>query len=68
MVLAQLASGYDLIHWVLIAIVLAGIIGIALVVIRQAGVAIPGWVIQIFWIVLAVVVAVIAIRFLAGLL
>ncbi len=67
MILAQLQE-YTLIHWVLVAIVVAGIIGIALVVVRQAGIAIPGWVIQILWIVLAVVVAVVAIKFLAGLL
>lgn len=66
MTLAQVGQ-YTLIQWVIIAIVLAGIIGIALVVVRQAGIAIPGWVVQILWIVLAVVVAVVAIKFLAGL-
>ncbi len=67
MMFAQLATSYTLIQWIIIAIVFAGIVGIALVVIRQAGIAIPGWVIQILWIVLAVVVAVVAIKFLAGL-
>ena len=67
MIFAQLATSYTLIQWIIIAIVFAGIIGIALVVIRQAGIAIPGWVINILWIVLAVVVAVVAIKFLAGL-
>ncbi len=67
MILAQYVAGsYDLIHLVVVGIVIAGIVGIALVVIRQAGIAIPGWVIQILWIVLAVVVAVVAIKFLAG--
>lgn len=67
MPLAQLAAGsYDLIHIIIVCIVLAGIIGIFLVVIRQAGINIPGWVLTILWIVLAVVVAVIAIKFLAG--
>ncbi len=67
MILAQIAE-YTLIHWVLVAIVIAGVIGIMLVVVRQAGIDIPGWIIQILWIVLAVVVAVVAIKFLAGLL
>ena len=67
MILAQYAAGSDLIHWIIVAIVCAGIIGIALVVIRQAGIAIPEWIITILWIVLAVVVAVVAIKFLAGL-
>lgn len=66
MILAQIAGSYTLIQWIIIAIVLAGIIGIALVVIRQAGITLPSWVVQILWIVLLVVVAVIAIKFLAG--
>ncbi len=67
MILAQIAE-YTLIHWILVCIVVAGIIGIFLVVVRQAGIEVPGWIIQILWIVLAVVVSVIAIKFLAGLL
>ncbi len=67
MILAQAAS-YSLVQWIVIAIVLAGIIGIALIAIRAAGIEIPGWVIQILWIVLVVVVAVVAIKFLAGML
>ncbi len=66
MILAQVAS-YTLIHWIIVAIVVAGIIGIALVVIRQTGIVIPDWVITIFWIVLVVAVAIVAIKFLAGL-
>ncbi len=65
MILAQIA-GYGLIQWVIVAIVLAGIIGIAMVVVRQTGIGVPDWVFQILWIVLVVVVAVVAIRFLAG--
>ncbi len=65
MILAQIA-GYGLIQWVIVAVVLAGIIGIAMVVVRQTGIGVPDWVFQILWIVLVVVVAVVAIRFLAG--
>jgi len=66
-IIAQVGTSYTLIQWIVIVIVIAGIIGIALVVVRQAGISIPGWVVQILWIVLAVVVAVVAIKFLAGL-
>jgi uncharacterized protein (DUF983 family) len=58
--------GGSLIQIIIAAIVLAGVIGIALIAIRQAGLNIPSWVIQIFWIVVVVVVAVFAIRFLMG--
>ncbi len=67
MILAQIA-GYGLIQWIVIAIVLAGVIGIAMIAIKAAGIDIPGWVIQILWIVLVVIVAVVAIKFLAGML
>jgi uncharacterized protein (DUF983 family) len=48
-------------------IVAAGIVGVALIVVRQAGVEIPGWVIQVFWIIVACVIGIMAIRFLIGL-
>lgn len=50
--------------WLVIA---AAIVGIVFVACRAMGVAIPGWVIQIFWIVVVCVVCVMAIRFVAGL-
>ncbi len=65
-VLAQFVVGGDLIHWIIVAIVIAGVIGIALVIARQAGIVIPDFIWTIAWIVLAVVVGVIAIRFLAS--
>jgi hypothetical protein len=58
--------GGSLIQLIITAIVLAGVIGIAIIAIRAAGLNIPPWVIQIFWIVVIVVVAVFAIRFLMG--
>lgn len=66
MILAQQFASFDLIHWIIVAMVVAGIIGIALVIARQAGVVIPAFIFTIAWIVFAVVVGVIAIKFLAG--
>ncbi|MFA5376338.1 MAG: hypothetical protein WC455_11390 [Dehalococcoidia bacterium] len=54
------------IQWIIIAIVVAGVVGIAMVVSKQAGIVIPAFIVTIFWIVLAVVVGVIAIKFLAS--
>lgn len=48
-----------------IILVLAGIIGIVYVVAQQAGIAVPPFIVRIFWIVLAVVIGVVAITFLA---
>lgn len=66
--LAAIAFGaFGLVQWIIIAIVIAGIIGVAMVVAKQAGIVIPGFIVTIFWIVLAVFVGVIAIKFLAQL-
>jgi len=64
--IAQVAAGYSLVQVVIFAIVICAVIGIALVAIRQSGVAIPQWAITIFWIVVVAIVAIFAIKFLVG--
>lgn len=44
-------------------VIIAAIVAIMYVALRVFGVAIPSWVIQIFWIVVVAIVAIIAIRF-----
>jgi hypothetical protein len=53
---------------VIYAIIVAGIVAVLYVVLQKLGVAIPGWVIQLFWIVVVVVVGVFVVRFLMSLL
>ena len=65
---AQAATAAVLVQWIVILIVIAGVIGIALIVSRQAGIAIPAWIFQVFWVIVACVIGVIAIRYLATLL
>lgn len=43
-------------------IVIAGAVGVVLILLKVFNVQIPGWVVQIFWVVLAVVVGVFAIK------
>jgi hypothetical protein len=64
MLLAQLGAGYSVTQWVIILIVIISVIGILYVVVRQSGVQIPGWVIQIFWIVALAIVAIFAVKLL----
>lgn len=59
-------AGFGLIHWLIVALVVAGCIGIAFVVAKQAGINIPPFIITIGWIILAVVIGVVAIKFLAS--
>lgn len=65
LLLAQL-GGYSIVQIAVFCIVVAGIIGVVYVITRQVGVQIPPWIITIFWILLAVVVGVFAVRFLAS--
>jgi hypothetical protein len=65
---AQVGLASGLTHWVIIAIVVAGILGVLFVITRQVGVVIPPFVITIAWIVLAVFIGVVAIKFLSTLL
>lgn len=51
----------ELLVWI---IILAGIVAIVYIALRQFGITIPPFVVQIFWVVICVVLAVIAIRFL----
>jgi hypothetical protein len=57
-------SFVQLILWIM---VIAGCIGILYVVLKQCGVAIPGWFVTICWIVAAVVVGCVAVKLLASL-
>lgn len=54
-------SGGGIIRLIVIAIVVIAVIAIFWVFVRASGVAIPPWLVQIFWIVLAAVVAILAI-------
>ncbi len=66
MILAQALGGYTLVQIALTLVVLAGIIGIVFVIVRQTGVTIPPFIITVIWICIAVVIGVVAIKFLAG--
>lgn len=63
--LAQI-GGYSIVQLVIWLIIVCAVIGIGLIAIRASGIQIPGWVIQIFWIVVIAVVAIVAIKFLVG--
>ena len=57
-----------ILQWLIFAIIIIGAVGIAFVVARAAGVEIPAWIISVGWIVLAVCIGVVAIKFLASML
>lgn len=66
LLLAQ--SGYlssmGILGWIIAIIILAGAVAILVVILNRFGIKVPDWIIQILWILFAVVVGVVAIRFL----
>ncbi len=59
---------WGLVEWLIAIIIICGMVGIAWVIIKQTGVQVPGYVATVLWILLAVVIGVVAIRFLATML
>jgi hypothetical protein len=64
--LAPIAT-WGLVDIIIAVVIIAAIIGIMYVALRQFGVAIPQWAVTIFWICIVAIVAIFAIRFVAGL-
>jgi hypothetical protein len=65
MPIAQVAAGGgSIVHFVIVAIIVAAVVGIGLVVFRQSGIPVPSWAAQIVWICVVAVVAIFAIKFL----
>ena len=60
--LAQVVASNSLIQLLILAIIVAGVVGIAYVALRQMGITIPPWFVQIAWIVVVVVLAIFAIK------
>jgi hypothetical protein len=69
MVLAQRLSypSAGIGQWAIWAVAVLAVLAIVYVAARAFGVAIPGWLIQVLWIVLAAVVCILAIRFVLSL-
>lgn len=55
------------VDWAIWVVIIAAIVGIVIVAMRVFGVQPPPWAVQIFWIVVAACVAILAIRFVANL-
>lgn len=67
MMIAQIAfGGLSIAQLAIVIIVVAAIIAVVFVALKQMGVQIPAFVITIFWILTAAVVCVLAVKFLAG--
>lgn len=65
-IVAQGMPNLSVTQWAILIIVLAGIVGIVFAVVRAIGVQIPSYIIHILWILLAVVIGILAIKFIAS--
>jgi hypothetical protein len=48
-------------------VVIAAIVALVYVAMRQFGITIPGWIVNVFWIIVVAIVIIFAIRLVAGL-
>jgi hypothetical protein len=60
-------AGYSLLQVLIAVVIVAGAVAILYIVLQRMGIAIPDWVVQIFWILVVVLVAILAFKFLFSL-
>ena len=66
MMIAQLVGGYSLVQLLILVVIIAACVGIVYIALQQFGVAIPRFVVLIFWIVVCAFIAIAAIRFVSS--
>lgn len=59
-----LIQSYSIGQIAIAIVIIAAIVAVVIVVVKQMGIAIPGWFLTILWILLAAVIGVFAVRFL----
>jgi hypothetical protein len=65
--LAQGLGGYSIVQFAVLIIVAAAVVGIVWTILNQMGVAIPGFIVTILWILLAAFIGIAALYFLVSL-
>jgi hypothetical protein len=64
MLIAQLGASYSLAHILIAVVIIAACVALVYIALNQFGIAIPAWVVQVFWILVVACVTIFAIRFL----
>ena len=67
MLAVALLGGYSLVQIAIAIVIIAAIVALVTIALRQFGVAIPPWVIQVFWVIVVTIVIILAIRFISSL-
>ena len=59
-------AGISIVQLLILVVVIAACVALVYVALRQFGIAIPGWVVNVFWIVVVAFVVIFAIKLVAG--
>jgi len=59
--------GLTFVQLCILIVIIAAVIALTMLALRQFGVQLPGWVVQVFWIVIVAIVIILAIKLVAGL-
>ena len=62
MLTAQVVAGYSLGQLAIAVVIIAAVVALVYVALRQFGITIPPWVVQVFWIIVVAFVVIAAIK------
>ena len=62
MLSAQVVAGYSLGQLAIAVVIIAAVVALVYVALRQFGITIPPWVVQVFWIIVVAFVVIAAIK------
>jgi len=66
--LAQVVGGYSLFQLAIFIVVVAGLVAVVVIILKQLGVTVPQWLQAILWVILVVIVGIFAIKVIASML
>lgn len=66
--LAQVVGGYSLFQLAIFIVVVAGLVAVVVIILKQLGVTVPAWLQAILWVILVVIVGIFAIKVIASML
>jgi hypothetical protein len=60
--IAQIAGGYSIGQIAIAVVIVAAVVALVYIALRQFGIAIPEWVVQVFWVLIVAFVIIFAIK------
>jgi hypothetical protein len=60
--IAQIAGGYSIGQIAIMVVIVAAVVALVYIALRQFGIAIPEWVVQVFWVIVVAFIVICAIK------